>query len=82
MVRLPRNVSGRALAKALRPYGYEVTREVGSHLRLTTLQGGEHHLTIPDHPALRIGTLSGILTEVAAHFYIDRSVLVAEIFDL
>jgi predicted RNA binding protein YcfA (HicA-like mRNA interferase family) len=44
MVRLPRDVSGRALARALHRYGYEVTRDAGSHMRLTTQQGGEHHV--------------------------------------
>jgi predicted RNA binding protein YcfA (HicA-like mRNA interferase family) len=47
-VKLPRDVSGRELAKALTVLGYRVTRETGSHMRLTTLLGGEHHLTVPD----------------------------------
>jgi predicted RNA binding protein YcfA (HicA-like mRNA interferase family) len=46
-VRLPRDLSGRELAQALSQYGYAVTRETGSHVRLTTLQRGEHHVTIP-----------------------------------
>jgi predicted RNA binding protein YcfA (HicA-like mRNA interferase family) len=36
MVRLPRDLSGRDLARALGRYGYAVTRESGSHMRLTT----------------------------------------------
>lgn len=81
MGRLPRDLSGRDLARALRRYGYEVTRETGSHMRLTTQQGGEHHVTIPDHASLRIGTLAGILADVATHFKIDRSALAAELFE-
>jgi predicted RNA binding protein YcfA (HicA-like mRNA interferase family) len=81
MGRLPRDLSGRDLARALRRYGYEVTRETGSHMRLTTPQGGEHHVTIPDHASLRIGTLAGILADVATHFKIDRSALAAELFE-
>lgn len=80
MVRLPRDVSGRELARALRQYGYEVTREAGSHMRLTTQQGGEHHVTIPDHANLRIGTLSGIVADVARHLGVDRNALVAALF--
>jgi predicted RNA binding protein YcfA (HicA-like mRNA interferase family) len=80
VVRLPRDLSGRELARALRRYGYEVTRETGSHMRLTTQQRGEHHVTIPDHGSLRIGTLSGILGDVAEHFGVERSALVAELF--
>ncbi|HEX3867687.1 MAG TPA: type II toxin-antitoxin system HicA family toxin, partial [Gemmatimonadaceae bacterium] len=78
MVRLPRDLSGRDLARALRQHGYEVTRETGSHMRLTTQQSGEHHITIPDHASLRIGTLAGILADVADHFKIERSALAAE----
>lgn len=48
-MRLPRDLSGRALAQQQRRYGYQVTRETGSHMRLTTLQHGQHHVTIPDH---------------------------------
>ena len=81
MVRLPRDISGRDLARALRRYGYGVTRETGSHMRLTTQQGGEHHVTIPDHASLRIGTLSAILADVADHLRIERAALIAELFE-
>lgn len=81
MVRLPRDLSGRDLARAVRRYGYEMTRETGSHMRLTTQQGGEHHITIPDHASLRLGTLSSILADVAEHLKIERSVLTAELFE-
>jgi predicted RNA binding protein YcfA (HicA-like mRNA interferase family) len=57
-----------------------VTRESGSHLRLTTQHGGEHHVTIPDHPSLRVGTLAGILADLATHLKMERRVLVAELF--
>jgi predicted RNA binding protein YcfA (HicA-like mRNA interferase family) len=81
MPRLPRDLSGRELARALRRYGYAVTRETGSHLRLTTQQGGEHHVTIPDHASLRVGTLAGILADIATHLKMERSALVAELFE-
>lgn len=51
-------------------------------MRLTTRQVGEHHVTIPDHTTLRVGTLSGILADVAQHLRIERSVLAAELFEL
>jgi len=79
-VKLPRDLSGRRLAKALRSLGYEITRETGSHLRLTTTQQGEHHLTIADHDSLRVGTLAAILAEVGAHHQIDRARLVEQLF--
>jgi hypothetical protein len=40
-VRLPRSVSGPELAKALQRLGYEVTRQTGSHMRLTTNLNGQ-----------------------------------------
>ena len=81
MVRLPRDLSGRDLARALRHYGYAVTRETGSHMRLTTQREGEHHVTIPDHTSLRIGTLAGILADVAEHLKIERGALATELFE-
>jgi predicted RNA binding protein YcfA (HicA-like mRNA interferase family) len=58
-VKLPRDLSGEDLAVLLRRYGYQVTRQTGSHLRLTsTLKGREHHLTVPSHKTLKLGTLS------------------------
>ena len=79
-MRLPRDLSGRALARALERYGYVVTRQAGSHLRLTTQRGGEHHVTIPVHDHLRVGTLSAILSDVAAHLDRDRTELARELF--
>ena len=79
-MRLPRDLSGSDLAQALRKLGYSITRQTGSHLRLTTHEQGEHHLTIPQHDALRIGTLSAILADVAAHFEISRDQLLNRLF--
>ncbi|MDH5740159.1 MAG: type II toxin-antitoxin system HicA family toxin [Nitrospira sp.] len=79
-MRLPRDLSGSDLAHVLRQLGYSITRQNGSHLRLTTLQHGEHHVTIPQHTPLRIGTLSAILADVATHFEISRDQLFAQIF--
>jgi len=80
-LKLPRDLSGENLARLLRRYGYEVTRQTGSHVRLTSTQKGrEHHITIPAHDALRIGTLSAILHDVAAHLEMDRTALAAQLF--
>lgn len=80
-MRLPRDLSGSELAQSLRKLGYSLTRQTGSHLRLTTHEHGEHHLTIPQHTPLRIGTLSAILADVAMHFEISREQLLARLFD-
>jgi len=74
-MRLPRDLSGAELVNALRKFEYEVSRQAGSHIRLTTLKNGVHHLTIPNHRPLRIGTLASILDDVAAHHQIGRDEL-------
>jgi|LakMenEpi03Aug12_release.lakeMendotaPanAssembly.Ray.scaffolds.fasta_scaffold206137_3 predicted RNA binding protein YcfA (HicA-like mRNA interferase family) len=74
---LPRDVSGSELAKLLEAFGCVVTRQKGSHFRLTTQEGGEHHVTLPKHDALRTGTLNGVLKDVAEHVGTTRD-LVAE----
>jgi predicted RNA binding protein YcfA (HicA-like mRNA interferase family) len=79
-MRLPRDLGGIELAKLLNQYGYRITRQTGSHLLLTTQLNGEHHLTIPNHPDLRVGTLSAILTDVADHLGIPRDELIAKLF--
>jgi predicted RNA binding protein YcfA (HicA-like mRNA interferase family) len=79
-MRLPRDLSGRDLAKALRRLGYQTSRQTGSHIRLTTQQHGEHHVTIPDHKPLRIGTLAGILGDVAQHHDLTRDRLAEVLF--
>jgi predicted RNA binding protein YcfA (HicA-like mRNA interferase family) len=79
-VRLPRDLSGDELAALLGRYGYEVTRQTGSHMRLTTTRGGEHHVTIPHHKSLRVGTLSAILRDVAEHLNIPRQTLLEALF--
>jgi predicted RNA binding protein YcfA (HicA-like mRNA interferase family) len=79
-MRLPRNLSGEDLARKLASLGYQVTRQTGSHMRLTTLQEGEHHLTIPRHDPLRVGTLAAILQDVAQHFDWTRQELEEKLF--
>jgi predicted RNA binding protein YcfA (HicA-like mRNA interferase family) len=79
-LKLPRDVSGDDLAKALAQLGYRLTRQTGSHLRLTTVEHGEHHVTIPRHGTLRVGTLGAILSDVAGHFDLTREELVDGLF--
>lgn len=79
-MKLPREISGVELAKLLKKYGYEITRQTGSHIRLTTTAKGEHHITIPGHKFLKIGTLSGILNDIAAHFKMNKGDLIKELF--
>lgn len=80
-MRVPRDLSGPELIRRLSRLGYAVTRQSGSHIRLTTSENGEHHVTVPNHDPLRVGTLSAILMAVAAHHGIDRDALLKRLFD-
>ena len=76
-MKLPRDVSGEQLVRALRRLDYEVTRQRGSHIRVTTQRDGEHHEAIPAHRSLKPGLLSGILKSVAAHHEMNVEQLIA-----
>jgi predicted RNA binding protein YcfA (HicA-like mRNA interferase family) len=41
-MKLPRDINGQELAKKLVKLGYQMTRQAGSHIRLTTAENGEH----------------------------------------
>lgn len=80
-MKLPRDIDGDDLARRLSTYGYAITRQSGSHLRLTsTSKGKEHHITIPQHTPLKVGTLNSILQEVAMYVGRDRRSLVDDLF--
>ncbi len=80
-MKLPRNVSANDLIKLLKKYGYEPTRQSGSHIRLSTKLEGEHHLTIPNHDPIKIGTLSSILKDIAIHFSKSKEEIINDIFE-
>ncbi len=50
-------------------------------MRLTsTYRGYQHHVSVPRHNPLRVGTLSGILGDVADYLEIDQDQLEQELF--
>jgi len=60
--------------------GYERVRQDGSHIRLTTPVNGAHHVTVPNHKPLKIGTLLGsVLKPVAAHQRLTVEELLAKL---
>jgi predicted RNA binding protein YcfA (HicA-like mRNA interferase family) len=79
-MRIPRDLSGADLAKRLGRLGYLVTRQTGSHMRLTCSSPSEHHVTIPNHDPLRIGTLAATLDSVARHHGLSRDALLERLF--
>ena len=68
------------LIKSLKHFGYTVTRQTGSHIRLSTGQNGQHHITIPNHSPIKIGTLAAIIADVAIHFNKTKEEIQSEIF--
>lgn len=79
-MRLPRDISGKQLAKAQESLGYAIQRQRGSHLTLTTNQQREHHITVPLHNPIKLGTLNGILKDVGEHHQLDRDTLLQMLF--
>lgn len=79
-MRIPRDLSGQELTGLLKRYGYQITRQTGSHFRLTTTMKGEHHITIPKHKPLKVGTLISILSDIASYLKVSRKTLIREVF--
>lgn len=77
-MKLPRNVSGYELVKGLQRVGYHFARQTGDHVRLTTSVNGEHHVTVPLHNPLKVGTLAAILAAVAAQLRKDKDELLRD----
>ena len=80
-MKLPRDVAGEELAALLGKYGYLITRQTGSHIRLTSnAKGTEHHLSIPRHKPLKVGTLSSILNDLASYLEVEKQKLIEDPF--
>jgi len=79
-MKMPRDLSGAELAKALSAFGYSITRQTGSHIRLTCDFPNQHHVTVPAHDPLKVGTLSGILNDIAAHAKMTREEVLIRLF--
>ncbi len=81
MPRVPRDISGQTLVKLLSRYGYKITRQTGSHIRLTShAHGKEHHITVPNHDYIKIGTLNSILNDLAYSLGKSKEEVVKNLF--
>ena len=78
-MKIPRDVSGAELVQSLGTFGYTKVRQTGSHIQLVSTLKGEHHLTIPLHSPVKIGTLNAILKLVAEHFKISKQEVLEKI---
>ena len=80
-MKIPRNLTGLELVKLLKPFDYEVIRQTGSHIRIQTMQNGQHYETIPRHDPIKIGTLNNILKNIAEHFDLTKEELIRQLFE-
>jgi predicted RNA binding protein YcfA (HicA-like mRNA interferase family) len=64
------------MVHALRVLEYTLTRQNGSHMRVTTQKDGQHHEVVPKHRPIKIGTLQGILRGVAEHHHVSVAELI------
>ncbi len=64
-MKLPRDLSGANLIRALMRLGYEQTRQTGSHVRMTISVPRQAHLTVPLTRAIPAGTLAALIKNVA-----------------
>lgn len=79
-MKLPRDLDADELIRQLKQFGYTPTRQTGSHIRLTRIsEEGEHHVTIPSHSPLRIGTLNSILNDIANQMKMSKEELLRRI---
>ncbi len=78
-MKIPRDCNGAELVRALRQLDYEIQRQTGSHIQLTTQRGGEHHVSIPNHRPLKVGLLHGVLKEIAEHHQLTVEALIREL---
>ena len=78
-MRTPRDLSGSHLVRKLKQLGYEPTRQVGSHVRLTNDLKEQHHITIPMHDPIKIGTLSKIIRDISDHLKMSKEEVLKKI---
>lgn len=79
-MKLPRDIKGADLVRALAKRGYQPTRQTGSHVRLTSTLAGEHHITVPAHDPIKVGTLAAILRDIGEKHALDRDTLIRTLF--
>ena len=78
--KIPRDIPAKKLLKVLSKYGYETTRQTGSHIRvyITTTEGVKG-VTVPNHDPIKLGTLMSIINEAASQLNIDREEIIDQL---
>ncbi len=80
--KIPRDISGKELVKLLAKLGYKEIRRSSSHIRLAGKYTNnlEHHITIPNHNPIKIGTLNNIISDLADHLKVEKKKLIEILF--
>lgn len=63
MPKLPVNISGKDVVKALGKLGYEIDPQTGSHMILRNKIPPHRRLTVPNHNEIAKGTLLAIIKQ-------------------
>ena len=63
MVKLPRDISGQDVVKALEKVGYYVDHQKGSHIILKNVNRHLPRLSVPAHKAIRVGLLKKLIRD-------------------
>ena len=77
-MKLQRGVSGDRVIRMLKHLGYSEIHQKGSHVKVRHPGPPAHTITVPLHNPLKIGTLHGILADVAQ----TRSMTVEQLSEL
>jgi len=80
-MKIPRDLNAIRFMKLLSSINYKETRQSGSHIRLTRKTSeSEHHITIPNHDPIKLGTLNNILNDISLHLNISKKELLKKLF--
>jgi predicted RNA binding protein YcfA (HicA-like mRNA interferase family) len=74
----PRKINAKILVRFLSLHDYEVSRQKGSHIRLSR-KDGSHHITIPNHDPIKTGTLHSILNDLSRYLEINKKDLIEKL---
>ncbi len=53
--------------------------QTGSHIRLTKTDEKIHHITVPNHAPIKIGTLNQIITDICKENDIDKDEFISKL---
>jgi predicted RNA binding protein YcfA (HicA-like mRNA interferase family) len=80
-MKIPRDLDAGELIKLLKKFDYFETRQSGSHIRLTRkTDNSEHHITIPNHDPIKLGTLNSIINDISSNLNISKKELLQKLF--